>query len=176
MSVDITQPRLNGPQPDEFEEYAGFDAGELALDPNDWNQVFVLAPEDGEGYILGRGETRNPLQAEGYVGAHLMDNTATTAEQIFGRYRIAVRTKNNGTFVTSLDAGSLSNIDSQKSDGSAKDQGDLAPLPQTDDEFVTKEYEIVFEVKPNSATTVDTSPDSGTTEFFVDGHQAERTA
>lgn len=174
--VTTSSPRLEGPEPQQFEKYANFSSNTLDLDPHDWNQVFVLHIEDGEAFIMGIGDSRNPLQAEGYVAAHLMDDTATTANQIYGKWRLAVRTKNNRAHVETLASGSLNRIDSRDSNNNPKPDKDLKPLPRTDSEWTTKEYIISFEVKPKTATTVDTQPDSEQTEFFVDGHNLERTA
>lgn len=175
MSVS-THPTTLKQKAGQFEEGPSFANSEMSLDPNDWNQVFVNDIERGEGYLLGRGETRNPLQAEGFVGGHLMDNTATTAVQILGSYRITVRTRGSGRLVDVLDEGDLAEIDSRDNNNDKVDRKDRKPFPRTDDEFSTHEYQMVFEVKPESSTTVDTAPDSEQTELFVEGHLAERTA
>lgn len=177
-AMSLSHPRFEGPG-GEFEQYVGFSNDELSLDPNAWNRVFVLSIDEGTAYLMGRGKSRNPMQAQGFIGAHLMDNDSDgdgTASQIGGRWRLAVRTKNNGTHVDTLASGSLSQIDSRKADGTPKDDKNLHPQPRTDGELTTKEYEISFEVKPRSATVVDAAPASGNTEFLVDGTEAERTA
>lgn len=175
-NVTSSSPRLNGPFADEFEKYATFANNTLDLDPNDWNQVFVLHIEDGEAFLMGIGNSSNPLKAEGYIGARLMDDTATTAVQIEGKWRLAVRTKGSRSHVDTLASGSLGRIDSRDSAGDPLKDSELTPLPETDNELTTKEYVITFEVRPRTAITVDTAPDSGTTEFFADGYHVERSA
>lgn len=160
---------------DEFAEGPDFASNEMALSSNEYRPVFELAPDRGEGYVLGRGQTANPQQAQGHVAMRLMDNTATTAVQIGGQVRLTVR-NNNGRLVTVLYQNDLSTVDSRDGSGNLKAKRDREPLPQTEGAFTGYNYSFWIEVKPASDTTVDTAPDSGNTEAFIDGHRAEKTA
>lgn len=159
-----------------FAEGPSFSANEMSLDSNQWNQAFKLSVEEGEGYLPGRGQSRNPLQAQGFVAARFMDNTATTAVQISGKARLVQRTSGSGRLVRTLETWDLGNIDSRDSSGNLKDKKNREPFPVAHGAYITKEYDIWLELKPDSDTTVDTAPDSGNTEVIMDASAVERTS
>lgn len=161
---------------EQFAEGPDFSSNEMSLSQNVFNQVFKLDISQGIGYLLGRGQTANPLQAEGFIGARFMDDTSTTAVQITGEYQLTVRASGSGRLVDVLEKGDLEEIDSRDSSGDLKSRGDRKPLPVTDSQFTTHEYEIWFEIKPDADDTIDTDPASGNTEIYVDGYQMEKVA
>ena len=161
---------------DQFAEGPDFSSNEMSLSQNVWNQVFKLSIDQGVGYLLGRGQTANPLQAEGFLAMRFMDNTGTTAVQITGQWRFTVRTSGSGRLVTVLEKGDLEEVDSRDSSDNLKDRDSRKPVPVTEDAFETHEYDIWLELKPDADDTIDTSPDSGNTEMYVDGYQMEKVA
>ena len=170
---------------DQSEEHyapsASFDGTDtLALDSNTWNRVFVKEIEEGTGAIHGRGDTENPLQAEGYIGATLMNSDPDAdgdAQPIQGKYRIVVRTKASDTRVDTIIRGALGEVDLyDHTNGERKDRSDLQEFKQREQEATTKEYYYAFEVQPKTAETVDLAPADGVTDIHAEGYVAERTA
>lgn len=161
---------------DHFQEVASFSGNELALDVNTFTKVFRLDVQKGRGMIFGRGQSENPLTAQGFIAANLHDNTATTAVQILGDYKITVRPDGDpGTVVDVIDQGDLENIDSRDASGNLLDRRDRVPFAlRNARRAVTHEYSVYFEVQPESAATIDTAPDSGQTEIYIDGHKVVR--
>lgn len=173
--VDVS-PTTFKDRTDEFEKYAGWSGGTLDLDPNDHNRVFEFDVSEGEGVILGRGETANPLQAEAYMGAELRDDDSDadgTHELVSGHWQLVVRTANSGRFVERLASGDLEETQMFDSNGK-KARDELKELPRTASDFATKEYIISFEVQPDAAVTVSDAPANGTTGVQIEGHHAER--
>lgn len=166
--------------PEHYAESDGFEGGTLALDTHRWNRVFTMDVEEGTGKIHGRGETENTFQAEGYLGAQLMNDDPDadgTAEPIRGQYRIVVRTVASDNRVDTVKRGGLSEIDLYDfQNNERKDRSELEEFKQREDELTTKEYYYAFEVKPKSAETVDTDPASGITDLHIEGFSAEKTA
>lgn len=172
MSVR-THPHTFKTREDEFEPFDSFSGGTLDLDPNDWNKVYTMDIEDGNGVLFGRGETENPLQAEGYLGATMCDADGNILTD--GRYRITVRTA-SGALVDTLAEGDLAQIVSREADGTAKEKSDRDEFRRRGNEFTTKEYLVHFEVQPDAAETVADDPTGNETEILADGHRAERVA
>lgn len=172
---DVT-PTVYKQNADQFAEHPSFSSNTLSLDSNRYTEVFELDIEKGTAALLGRGQSANPNEAQGYVAAHLMDDTSTTAVQITGSWRIMLRTSGSGREVAQLAKGDLEEIDSRDSSNNKLQRGDGfgKPLPVTDDAFATHEYTITFDVKPDSDETIDTSPDSEQTEVYVDGYEMEQ--
>lgn len=175
MGVDV-HPYTAHQRSGEFEEVDSFSSNELALDQNVFTQVFHHPINQGEAYLLGRGETANPLQAEGHLALRLMDNTGSTAVQITGTFRITIRTASSLRLVKTLLQGDLEEYDSRDSSDNLKNVEDREPFPRTNDKFTTHEYVLAIEVKPDADDTIDTSPASGNTEIFADGWQMEKTS
>lgn len=161
----------------EFEQYAGFSGDTLSLDPNDFNRVYEYDVQKGEGVILGRGQSANPLQAQGFIGAQVMDNDPDADgvhERVSGQWRLTVRTTSNGRLVDVLASGDLEETVLFDSNGNRKSRDDLKELPRTGGEFATHEYRVCFEVRPDNAVTMDDSV--AESEIQIDGFQAERSA
>lgn len=175
MSVSVN-PTTFKQREGEFEEYASFSGGTLDLDPNDYNRVFEYDVQKGDGIIPGRGETSNPLQAEGFIGAEVRDNDPDADgahETIEGSWRLTVRTANSGRLVDVLVSGDLSETVLFDANNDKKSRDELKELPRTADEFATHEYVVVFEVQPDVAVTMENVAES---DVQIDGFQAERSA
>ena len=173
--------------PDVFDQSAehyaqadGFSSGTMSLDNHRWNRVFTMEVDDGTGHIHGRGETENTFQAEGYLGAQLMNDDPDadgTAEAITGQYRIVVRTVASDNRVDTIIRGSLGEIELWDfSNSERKGREDLQEFKQRENEVTTKEYYYAFEVKPKSDVVVDAAPASAITDLHVEGFTAEKTA
>jgi len=170
-----THPRTFRQSASQFAKADSFGSNTLSLDSNFYKEVFRLGIDQGEAYLLGRGQTANPQQAEGHLALRLMDDTSTTAVQITGDVRITVRTQGSRRLVQVLEEGDLQEYDSRDASDNLKNVENRRAFPLTDDEFTTHEYIIVLEVKPDADDTIDTSPDSGNTEIYADGHKVEKT-
>lgn len=170
-----SHPATFGQNSEDFAESASFSSNEMSLDQNQWNQVFEYNIEKGEGILLGRGTTNNPQQAEGHLAMRFMDNTATTAVQITGRWRFTIRASGSGRLIDVLREGDLAEYDSRDDSDNLLENQDRKPFPVTDSAFETHEYDVWLELQPDADDTIDTSPDSGNTELFADGSTLQRT-
>jgi hypothetical protein len=127
---------------------------DLVADGN-FEVLYELDVEDGQGVIFGRGANENPLQAQGFTGLRLVNDTA--AAQADGDYRIAVRTP-QGKRVTTLYEGDLADddlFDGAAGSGTEKSRKDRSVFSQTNTRSVTEPYVVSIDVSVDSAITVD---------------------
>jgi hypothetical protein len=142
------------------------------LDPaGGFEKVATLDVDEGLAAWLGRGNSNNPLQAQGFVGVRLVSDGA--AAQAEGSYRIAVRNA-QGRRLYNIHEGDLSSedlFDGAAGSGTEKARKDREPFPNASQQWETDPRQITVDVDVNSAITVDF--DESETALKAEGYQAE---
>jgi hypothetical protein len=146
-----------------------------------WQDAFrrdMAAPANrGTADQYGRGRSKNPQQAQGFIGMRLVDDTA--ASQAEGQVRLVVRSPGGQVPVAILYQDSLSNIDlftGAAGSGDEKEIKNREPFPNTllglDFSWIGNPYEVVWQIKPASDITIDV--DEPETALKAHGKQKER--
>lgn len=133
--------------------------------------VATLDVEDGLAEWFGRGASNNPLQAQGFIGVRLVNDTA--AAQATGTYRIAVRNA-QGRRLYNIHEGDLASedlFDGAAGSGTEKSRKDREPFPSASRVWETEPRQITVDVDVNSDITVDFG--EAETELKAEGYQAE---
>ena len=130
--------------------------------------AYELNIEDGIGEMFGRGFNQNPLQAQGFAGIRLVNDTA--AAQAEGEFRIAVRTA-QGRRLYNLVEGDLGTFDLYDSNGDELSRKDREVLTQTSQNFETEPRKLTLDIDVSSDITVDDA--EAQTNWKLDGYQAE---
>jgi len=133
--------------------------------------VATLDVGDGLAAWFGRGQSANPLQAQGFIGLRLVSDAA--AAQADGTYRIAVRTA-RGRRLFTMHQGDLQSEDlftGAAGSGTEKARKDREPFPNASQEWQTEPRQITIDVDVDSDITVDF--DEGETAMKAEGFEAE---
>lgn len=146
---------------------ASGDEKQMTADGN-FESLYEQDIEDGIGELYGRGRSANPLQAEGFIAARFVnDSAAANAE---GRFRLAVRNA-QGRRLYNLYEADLQTINSRDGTGDLKSRRDREPFPLTAGEFETEPHVITIDLNVTSDILVDDA--EGETELEADGFRAE---
>lgn len=133
--------------------------------------IAELDVDDGVANWFGRGQSNNPLQAQGFAGIRLVN--ATAAAQATGSYRIAVRTA-QGRRLYNIHEGDLESedlYDGAAGSGTKKDRKNREPFPNASREWQTEPRKITVDVDVDSDITVDFG--EAETELAAEGYRAE---
>jgi hypothetical protein len=133
-----------------------------------YETAYELDIDDGLGELFGRGFNQNPLQAQGFGGIRLVNDTA--AAQAEGDFRIAVRTA-QGRRLFNLIEGDLGTFDLFDSSGNKLSRKDREVLTQTANEFQTEPLKLTLDIDVSSDIVVDDAEAQTAWEF--DGYRAE---
>lgn len=145
-----------------------------------WQTVYVrrMSAEDQEGQadIYGRGQSENPLQAQGYLGLRLVNDTA--AAQATGKVRIAQRTPTGEIAAQGVlyedDLSTVDLFDGAAGAGTLKDRKDRQAFPQAHRAAIASPYQITIDVKPKADITIDDA--EAETRASLEGRQLVRTS
>lgn len=144
----------------------------VSLDSDGRHQtVAELDIADGTAEWVGRGRSNNPLQAQGFVGIRLVNDTA--AGKLSGSYRISVRTA-QGRRLYNLHEGDLESedlFDGSAGSGTKLSRKDREPLPSASNQWETQPRILSVDVVPDSDFTVDFGESE--TQLRADGYRAE---
>jgi len=156
---------------DDFElNVASGDTKSMTADGN-FEVAYELDIDDGLGELFGRGTSSNPLQAEGFIGARFVSDTA--AAQAQGKMRIAVRNA-QGRRLYNLYEADLNTVDlfsGAAGSGTQKDRRDREPFPVTQAAFETEPHVITIDLDVTSDITIDDA--EAETALLADGFRAE---
>jgi len=151
----------------DFELTASGDTKDVTADGR-FQSVYELDIEDGIGEMFGRGNSSNPLQAEGFIGVRFVSDGA--AAQAEGKYRLAVRNA-QGRRLYNLYEADLNTDDLFDANGDVKDRRDREPFPVTQGAFETEPHIISIDLDVTSDITVDNA--EAETAMQADGFRAE---
>jgi hypothetical protein len=133
--------------------------------------VAELNIDEGLAEWLGRGQSNNPLQAQGFVGIRLVSDEA--AAQADGTYRVTVRNA-QGRRLYNLHEGDLASedlYDGAPGSGTEKDRKDREPFPNASYQWETDPRILSVDVDVDSDITVDFDEDETT--LKAEGYRAE---
>jgi len=153
---------------------ADFDSIDFSSNTRDFNssrgyeQAFEIDIEDGIGEWFGRGNSANPLQAQGFAGLRFVSGSA--ASQAEGTFRISVRNA-QGRRLYNVVEGDLSTYDLFDSSGNELDRKNRQPLPNSVGAFETEPHKVSIDLDVDSDITVDDSESQ--TQWNVEGYRAE---
>jgi len=154
-----------------------FDTVNFSTDTKDFSAAegyqtaFELDVDNGLGEMFGRGQSQNPLQAQGFAGLRFVSDSA--AAQAEGQFRIAVRTAQGRRLynVVEGDLGTYDLFNGAAGSGTVKDRKNREPLPQTSGQFETEPRVITLDLDvTRDITVVDAEAE---TRIAVDGYRAE---
>jgi len=151
----------------DFELTASGDTKDVTADGR-FQSVYELDIEDGIGEMFGRGNSSNPLQAEGFIGVRFVSDGA--AAQAEGKYRLAVRNA-QGRRLYNLYEADLNTDDLFDASDNVKDRRDREPFPVTQGAFETEPHIISIDLDVTSDITVDNA--EAQTAMQADGFRAE---
>jgi len=152
---------------DDFELTASGDTKDVTADGR-YQSVYELDIEDGIGEMFGRGNSSNPLQAEGFVGMRFVNNGANA--QAEGKVRLAVRNA-QGRRLYNLYEADLGTTDLFDGNDNVKDRRDREPFPITQGAFETEPHIVSIDLDVTSDITVDNAESQ--TAMQADGFRAE---
>jgi len=152
---------------DDFELTASGDTKDVTADGR-YQSVYELDIEDGIGEMFGRGNSSNPLQAEGFVGMRFVEDGATA--QAEGKVRLAVRNA-QGRRLYNLYEADLGTTDLFDASDNVKDRRDREPFPITQGAFETEPHIISIDLDVTADITVDNA--EAQTAMQADGFRAE---
>jgi hypothetical protein len=153
---------------------ADFDTIDFSSNTRDFNssrgyeQAYEIDIEDGIGEWFGRGNSANPLQAQGFAGLRLVSGSASS--QAAGTFRIAVRNA-QGRRLYNVVEGDLSTYDLFDSSGNELDRKNRQPLPNSVGAFETEPHKVSIDLDVDSDITIDDTESQ--TEWNVEGYRAE---
>ena len=151
----------------DFEILSTGDTKDLTADGR-FQSLYELDIADGLGELFGRGDSSNPLQAQGFIGVRFVDDGATN--QAAGKYRLAVRNA-QGRRLYNLYEADLNTDDLFDASGNIKDRRDREPFPVTQGAFETEPHVISIDLDVTADITVDDLEDE--TAMQADGFRAE---
>lgn len=143
------------------------------LPAGEYKTAYVLDVQEGQGVVLGRGSSEAPQFAEGFAGFRFVNDAA--AAQATGDWRITVRTP-QGRLVHELVSGDLEEFDlftGAAGAGSQKDRESRRPFSLKNPNAVTKQYELWFEIRADSAITIDDAESEQ--KALIEGFKVEKT-
>jgi len=129
--------------------------------PDEFVTVEELDVEEGEGVVVGQGQSSNPLQAEGSIRGDVQDGADA---DIDGRYRIAVVNAQNNV-VDVLTQGSIDDLEQTRANSL---DGDITPFTGRE---IFEPFKLAFQLKTGSGTATYSSSNSSLT---VDGYRGEK--
>lgn len=128
----------------------------------------------GVGDIYGRGQSANPLQAQGFAGLRFVSDAA--AGQLEGKVRIAQRTPSGEIAAQGVlwedDLESVDLFTGAAGSGTLKDRKDRQAFPQQHQAAIASPYQITIDVKPSADLTVDDA--EAETRAVLEGRQVVR--
>lgn len=133
--------------------------------------VASLDIADGVGVLFGRGMSDNPLQAQGFTGLRLADDS-TPSNVARGAFRVAVRTA-QGRRKYNAHEGDLDTEDLYDESDSLLDRRNRTTFPQTLPQFETEPEEITIDVDVTSDITVAHPSTSEYSNMKMEGFIAE---
>lgn len=133
-----------------------------------YEQAYELDIEDGIGEWLGRGQSANPLQAQGFAGLRFVNDTA--ASQASGTFRVAVRNA-QGRRLYNIVEGDLDSYDLFDSSGNVQARKDRQPFPNSVAAFETEPHKLTIDIDVDSDITVDDAESQ--TDWKLEGYKAE---
>jgi len=157
---------------DDFELTASGDTKDVTADGR-YQSVYELDIEDGIGEMFGRGNSSNPLQAEGFVGMRFVSDSGGSQAQAEGKVRLAVRNAQGRRLYNlyEADLGTTDLFSGAAGAGTLKDRRDREPFPITQGAFETEPHIISIDLDVTSDITVDNAESE--TAMQADGFRAE---
>lgn len=138
--------------------------------------VAKIDPEKGQRFALGKGETENPIQAEGFLYGVFYDNSGSTdsdGSQITQGELIAEVTTQSGKEPQELRDNELASVDLAEIDDSS-DMREFARKAADGMSKVAYPYEIRFKIEMEDSVTATFNPDDTQNDLKVDGLFQER--
>lgn len=133
-----------------------------------YEQAYELDIEDGIGEWFGRGQSSNPLQAQGFAALRFVNNGA--GSQADGTFRIAVRNA-QGRRLYNIAEGDLATYDLFDSSGNELDRKNREPFPNSQGAFETEPHKITIDLDVDTDITVDDAESQ--TAAQLEGYRAE---
>ena len=153
---------------DDFEINSTGTSKSLVADGN-YESVYELDIEDGLGEMFGRGNSSNPLQAQGFIGVRFTDGTDAAS----GKVRLAVRNAQGRRLYNlyEADLGTTDLFTGAVGSSSLEDRRDREPFPVTQGAFETEPHIISIDLDVTADITVEDTDDE--TAMQADGFRAE---
>jgi len=149
----------------DFEILSTTDSKDMTADGR-FQSLYELDISDGLGELFGRGDSSNPLQAQGFIGVRFSDGNNSAV----GKYRLAVRNA-QGRRLYNLYEADLNTDDLFDASGNIKDRRDREPFPVTQGAFETEPHVISIDLDVTEDITVDNT--QAETAVQADGFRAE---